>query len=556
MGAFSFWWLWLAVWLSIGSTSLGQVLAGAPDGQQPGNEHAWALTPSTVSSEWALWHVPPRLGESGAADGSVRIVDSLERKPAAMSAAGGRVWMAFAGMGNQAGYGVFTAAVQPGAIAGTWFSGSGGRLASSAFLPTAGKLLSMAARRQGPAVLLEHADKDLEIAWVDRGIWQFSTGPSRGGGASPQAIALSGESVVLSAIDAGRLYLWTATLPKQEPRASDFELRDPAVLLEDAPSEHTQASEIGLQWTLETIDVPTSTDGVRVVAGPVTIGPRSILGTAGNGVVRVLEVEGDAVRPVYEAKGHAVALLPAARRGLIVRMSDDAQSIEGRAATRLEIEEFSLDTSRTLYTGPAIFDGPVSPSDLRILLVLMVLVSASLLLFVVRSSNEAKPFAAPPGCVLAPPMPRILASVGDGLLALLIGGEIAQLLPEGWLAMRVGAEVIDFAPLIMALLFGLLTGAVLESTLGRTPGKLVFGLAVTRSQAEGDARGGIRRPGIGASLTRNAVKWLLPLVALAGAMSPLLRHRGDTLSGLAVVGELAPSQNSGQSDQDSRPDGR
>lgn len=545
--------------LVLAGNGLAQMVAGSPGGTQPSGEHAWAVTPSTTSSEWALWHVPPRVGTNGAADGAIRVVDSLERRPAAVAAAGGRVWLAFAGIGNEPGYGIFTAAVQPGAIDGTWYSGSGGRLASSSFLPTEGRLVAMAARSAGPMALVKLTNGAHEVAWLDRGRWMGSAGPVLDDAPSPQAIGVSRKGVVkLAAIGDGAITLWTAQIPTEESDGpSGFQLRDPSELLEPASSQPgEQGKPIELEWARQTLLLPTSATGSRVIAGPVSLGPRVLLAASQDGKATVFEIEGQAVRPVYAADGAAVAFLTSARRGIYVRLSERPESAEGRAATSLELEEFSLDSGRTLYVGPAVFDGPVSPSDLRILLVLMVLVSASLLLFVVRTSNESKPFTAPPGCVLAPPMPRLLASVGDGLVALLIGSEIARALPEGWLAMRIGAEVIDFAPLLLSLVFGMLAGAVMEAALGRTIGKLVFGLAVTRSRKGDDDAPGIRRPGFGASLVRNAVKWLLPLVAMAGAMSPLLRHRGDTLSGLAVVGEFAPDDEAGDSDQDSTPDGR
>lgn len=546
-------------WLVLAGTCVGQLAAGAQGGDRPADEHAWVVTPSTISSEWGLWHVPPRTGMGAAPDGSVRMMDSLERRPAVIAAAGGRVWMAFAGVGNRPGYGMFTAAVQRGAIEGTWFSGSGGRLAASKFLPTEGRLVSMGARRGEPITLLETTAGDYEVAWLNRGQWQFGLGPRPEDDERPQAVGVSEDGqLMLAAVGNGAVTIWTATLPNDDAGATPFELRDPSELLRSASqAADTDANTpITLDWQRRHHELPVSARGSRVAAGPVAIGARTMVAISDSQEVRVLELDGSGSRQVYAAPGHAVVLLAAARRGMIFRLGEEAEGVGGRAATRLSIEEFSLDTGRTLYSGSAVFDGPISPSDLRILLLLMILVSASLLLFVVRSSNESKPFVAPPGCVLAPPMPRVLASVGDGLLAILIGAELARLLPEGWLAIRVGAEMIDFAPLAMALVFGMVAGTVLETLFGRTPGKLVFGLAVTRSSDGPSESPGARRPGLGPSLIRNAVKWLLPLVALAGAMSPLLRHRGDTLSGLAVVGEIVGPEGSGDSDQDSPSEGR
>ncbi len=160
-----------AACLMITSAARAQMATGAHADGKRAEEHAWAVTPSVVSSEWGLWHIPPRFGRGGAHDGAVRIVDSLERQPAVIAAAGGRVWMAFAGTGNQAGYGLLTAAVQRGAIDGTWFTGSGGRLATAAFLATKGKIVAMGAGPRGPAALVEHTGEPDQLGGLDGGTW-------------------------------------------------------------------------------------------------------------------------------------------------------------------------------------------------------------------------------------------------------------------------------------------------------------------------------------------------------------------------------------------------
>jgi hypothetical protein len=146
--------------------------------------------------------------------------------------------------------------------------------------------------------------------------------------------------------------------------------------------------------------------------------------------------------------------------------------------------------------------------------------------------------------------------VADGFLALLLGGELSRLLPEGWLSIRVGADALDFGALVLALLIGFLASSVLETLTGRTPGKLIFGLFVSRNGIEDGQPAAPRRPTLGASLARNGVKWLLPLVAVAGMMSPLLRHRGDSISGLGVISQDAPNEPQGNSRQDRGADDR
>lgn len=547
-------WAVLVAWLGMVLAAHAQLAtSGHADGMRA-DEHAWAITPSTTSNHWGLWHIPPRFGRGGADDGEVRIVNSLERQPAAIAASSGRVWMGFAGTGNRAGYGVLTAAVRRGAIEGTWYTGSGGRLASGAFLPTKGRLIAMGAGQRGPVALVEIAGEPVRIAWLERGTWHWAIGPAPNEQARPTAVGvLADGTVALVGVGGGAIHLWRASLPETEQVSGGYALVNPDTLIEINPAPSASDEPLAeLDWSLQSTPAPDVGGEARVVGGPVGIGDRVVLALASDASAHVVEVDGDEVREVYAAPVGGVALLPVSRRGIIVRLADGAQSAKGRAATRLVLEEFSLDTGRVLYRGPAVFDGPVSPSDIRLLLVLMLLVSATLLLFVVRSSNESRPFVLPRGCVLAPPMPRLIASVADGLLALVLGGELAALLPEGWLAIRIGADVLDFAPLLMALALGFVACSALEAAFGRTPGKFIFGLFVTQSGTEGVPPGPARRPGIGASLARNAVKWLLPLVALAGVMSPTQRHRGDTMTGLGVVGEL----DGAQTDQDREPDDR
>jgi|GEM_PF-3960191 len=554
----TFWFACLIALAVLSSVAPAQLATGAFAGGERADEHAWAVTPSTMSSDWGLWHIPPRFGRGGAQDGEIRIVDSLERQPAALAASGGRVWMAFAGSGNQAGYGILTAAVQPGAIDGTWFTGTGGRLASAAYLATRAKLLSMAAGPRGPVVLVAPSDGPAQIAWLERGTWKWAATPVRDQEAPPTAVGvLADGTLCLTAVGGGAIHTWRAVLPEAETSTGGYELLDTEnILSQVTPPADEQPESIKLEWTPVTASFVGSDDDARVVAGPIGIGSRIVLALQRGSQVQVLDVHGAQATEVYAAPAGGIGLLAASRRGLIVHLGDDAKGAHGRAATMLVVDEFSLDTGRSFYQGPAVFDGPVSPSDIRILLVLMVLISATLLLFVVRTTGESTPFVAPTGTVLAAPMPRLMASITDGLLAFLLGGQVASLLPEGWLAMRIGADVLDFAPIIVALGLGFLAYSALEATTGRTPGKFIFGLYVSRTGEENGNPVPPRRPGIGASLARNAVKWLLPLVAFAGTTSPAMRHKGDTMTGLGVIGEALTEPGEGQSGQDHEPDDR
>lgn len=528
----------------------GQLATGGSAARSAGNEHAWAITPSGRDGQWTLWHLPPRAGPGAAEDGTARPLSAVESQPLAIAAAGGRIWIAFEGGGDRAGLGFMTAAVQRGAIEGTWYTGAGGRLAPAPFLPTTGRLLGMAAGQRGPMALVEGDEGTIHLAWLDSGRWRWVLPPPKGG---PQAVGTGDKGgPILSAIHDGELHVWRAKLPEHADQPSDtYELLEPDAIIELARPRAEADHAIELDWTHQASILSGSFGSSEIVAGPVEIGRRIIVGLADDQRIRILEVADGKGRVLLDTDAGGLALLAAARRGIVVRMGEPESGAPGRTATRLVLEEFSLDTGLVLSKGPAVFDGPVSPSDLRILAVLVVLVSASLLLFVVRTSGELAPFIAPPGMVLAPPVARLMASLADGVLALFLGGELARLMPQGWLAIRVGADLLDFGPLLAALAVGYLASSILEAAFGRTPGKLLFGLLVTRSVSVGEANPSPRRPGLWASLVRNAVKWLLPIVALAGAMGPGLRHRGDAMSRLGVVAHAMPG-----SHQAGKPDDR
>lgn len=536
-------WVWAIVaclwWVALAP---GQLAVGCASEGRPGHEHAWVVAPSNRDGQWTLWHLPPRSGSGAAPDGTARPIGMIERQPAAMAAAGGRVWLAVAGMGDRPGFGFLTAAVQRGAIDGMWFTGAGGRLGPAPFLPTRGRLLSTAAGSRGPVVLIEGLDGTASLAWLDMNRWRWVTLPA---GMRPQTVGIDAKGgLLLLAMEGEHLHTWRAELPERPGTTGEaYELIEPDAIIELARPRAEDDQAVEVSWTREAIVPAGAWAGGEIIAGPVEIGQRMLLGLAFTDGVRVVEQQGSAMQTLYQGPPGALALLSASRRGVAVRIGEPAPGAPGRAATRLDILEFSLDTGRVLYTGPAVFDGPISASDLRILAVLVVLVSASLLLFVVRTSGETAEYVAPRGFVLAPPFMRLMAALADGVLALFVGGELSRLLPEGWLAVRVGVDLLDFGPLIAALIVGYVASSVLETAFGRTPGKLLFGLLVTRSGTDnGRADHSPRRPSLGASLARNAVKWLLPILALAGAMGPTMRHRGDTMTRLGVVAQAMPDR--------------
>jgi len=513
----------------------------AADSAEP--QHAWAVAPTgegaggQATGGWALWHLPPR-GAGGARDGAARPVVPLEKAPQAIAAAGQRLWMAFPGGGSSAGYTILTTAAIPGAIDGTWFTG-GGRLQAAPFLPTRGKVVAMAADAGRPIALIHRTDGPAALAWLERGRWR--TAPAPDAQPPPTALGvLATGTVALASVDGAAIRLWTATLPASPSTRRAFELLEPdAPILtaprQPAPQADTSPPPAALAWSASSAHVPADAPATAIVAGPVAIDGRTVLALAGDEGRGLYELSEGALFPIADVGEGAVALLARDRRAIVLRRASRAEGVDGAARTSLVVRELSLDTGRTLYEGPVAFDGPISPSDLRLLFVLMVAASAAILLFIVRTSAEGAPFVTPAGLPPAPPLPRVLAGIVDATLALLVGGELARLLPEGWLAIGVGRAALDFAPPIMAIVVGAIACATLESLTGRSPGKLLFALAVVRGGPPQEVGDTPRPPGIGRSLVRNAVRWLLPPLALGGVLGPTRRHRGDSLTACAVV---------------------
>lgn len=547
----------LVVALLYASAAAAQVAAGAwvDAGADDGPEHAWVVARSPAADGWALWHLPPRVGRGAAPDGSARPVLPLAQPPVAMAAAGPRVWMIFP-RGNT-GYSSLTVAALPGAIEGTWHTASS-RPDAGPFLETRSLLLAAAARDDGPMVLLERTTGELEFAWVDDGRWVFADGPRPppdvpDAGIAVGVVAGDRAGVVLPGPDA--LWSWEAVLPEVERPRREFTLADPDARVlggDSGASTPAEPERVALDWASSAVGYGELAGKLplgrgEVVAGPASVGDRWVAVVDHPGGRHAVEASPQEARLLSPVPAGGVALLGVARRGVVVLESEEADASRGRAATRLEIREFSLDTGRVLYVGPAVFDGPISPSDLRLMFVLLIAISAAALLFIVRTSAEAAPLQLPAGCTLVPPFPRIMSASIDLALAYVVGGWLAASLPEGWLAIRVGVDAIDFAPVLMTLFVGWGAGSALEAAFGRSPGKLLFGMAVVRGGTPDRPVDGPRAPGLLPSMARNAVKWLLPPVALAGVLGRAFRHRGDTLTGTAVVQLPEPANDADES---------
>ncbi|MEM1185823.1 MAG: RDD family protein [Planctomycetota bacterium] len=197
-------------------------------------------------------------------------------------------------------------------------------------------------------------------------------------------------------------------------------------------------------------------------------------------------------------------------------------------------------TELSMVAGDVLFEGiakpalPVSPQEFRLLAAALVGLMAVTLLVAVKPGGDAGVCALPDGVALAGMGARSLASLIDfvltsGLVSSTLGGvsflsATAFLEPGTWVAL--GGVLVVAAVL----------GTAFEASFGVTPGKAVCGCRVVRCGAAG-----LERPSFGALAMRNAIKWLLPPIAILSLVDGSRgRHRGDSLANAAVVTLIRP----------------
>jgi hypothetical protein len=221
------------------------------------------------------------------------------------------------------------------------------------------------------------------------------------------------------------------------------------------------------------------------------------------------------------------------------------------------IAEFSATSGEVFYTGQLRVPLATTSDDYRLLGLVLLGILAAAVVFIVAPLPRTEAHL-PRGTALAPAGRRFLATMIDATLALVGGSAIwgmsalEALGPESLVTGRIIA--------VMAASLGLavVVSAVMEATLGRSPGKVLMGIEVVRlarfaSTGPGAGTGPDRaeagrvriedlvvRPSIWMALVRTLVKWVLPPVALLGVLDPELRHRGDVLSRCAVVVRFDP----------------
>lgn len=507
--------------------------AGAPAASTtiPSPSHAWLSLPS--KDEWIIAHVPPRRQAMppdgkvrGAADGTLRRAASLSVEPVAMAAFGEDVYVAGDDL-DDSGHAtrrVWTLRAVSTGVGDLWSYEPSDGLRSLRSLPAEGRLVGLAASGAGLVAVLavDSPASHVRLLWLNRGDWQELSTPRTldNWGARLRCVAARDGFTLIAPDDSGSARTWSAALRDGGEHAPAITWSE-GVLARDRslPTGATPVEFVSVGGRLISI-APTS-PGVRTLAS---------VDAAGSGVIATIDgLEPDAAIAPLESQGRLVVAWTRPE-GAPRRPGEPAMS--GRV---VDMVELSANTGRVLYDAPSRADGPVTPGDLGLLGLVLIVAMGVALVLVIRGGEE-KEISLPPGMALADPGRRMLASLIDGVIALVI----ASRLRGTPLLELVSPSTFVTGELVWVLAIGIFAGATLgvifEFLSGRSIGKFMTGCRVIRATPRGEPA----RASLWQVLLRNAMKWALPPLSMLALVEPSRRSRVDLLTKTAVVVEYDP----------------
>lgn len=509
--------------------------------------HGWVVIPGVRltrdnADPWQLYHVPPRSGPLASEDGIVRPAQAarLVSRPERLAAYGGTVWM----------------------IMGPTSSGTESADATRA-------VLSLNAVRHEMAELWRDEPEEFPspcpslvgngiltgLAAGSWGVGALLDDRISGGGLTLQVlVGQSWTPVALPAIPSNRTVSLTAgatgpTVVSLVPGVSvDVWRCEPP---EPSAAPDAQASAVKSEWT----HAPTWTRDVLPVskgAAGLTHATRATWRDTGSSIIVAWPrpgVKEVVLAELFRTGPVEFAAITGEGRPAVSLMGERAAVFWHQAAPdagtppKLAVAEVSLLTGMALYRGAAHAGLPITGSDVRMLLLILTLLAASVFVFVIRPDSGQVEIVMPEGFALAEPSTRVLASALDLILVVVIASRVTGISVSQLLSIKVaaGSEFIEFALSVACI--GAAQGVLLESLFGRTVGKTLTGLVVARV-----VPGGIEAAPVWSALVRNLVKWLLVPVGLLGLLEHNARHRGDVWGRTVVVTASASPDNSHDDD--------
>lgn len=527
--------------------------------------HGWMIVQS--GEKWALVHAPPRVdndptatGVLSAAGGSVALVASFTSAPVALAAADDRVYMIFETT-DRAGRAirreVRSITAERSGLGALWRFEPEEELFTHPLLPPGGVLLGAGCIDGMLAVVLDSSTEAnpqsprIGILYRDR--WLFTDLPAPivdAVRASPRNVRIvasrSGLVICVPRAD-GVLERWTGavTLPPKAPSTFFAEDDDAPIVTRRNASATTLPSP---SWTWTQRPMLTLAPGFLDASAGTLVDCAGVLvwvQVAPDGTILLRELSDDGATPLVDIPGAALPIsigtLDGDGRIVLIWSQLQAppptpQALQSSAPKRTyEIREISPSTGRILYAGPAKSLGPVSPTDFRILSIALLVTMGIALLLVLRPDPSDGIITIPEGYFLAESGRRLLAAVADLVFAWWIACTIwridvgESISPSNML----GGTTWVVAGTSLAV--GMILGAIGEWRVGRSPGKLLAGCEVVSTAAHSSGAGFLSRPSFWRSLERNAIKWLLPPVAMLGLFDQQGRHRADMMARTVVV---------------------
>ncbi|MFZ4573317.1 MAG: RDD family protein, partial [Phycisphaerales bacterium] len=195
--------------------------------------------------------------------------------------------------------------------------------------------------------------------------------------------------------------------------------------------------------------------------------------------------------------------------------------------------EVAIPGAAVLHDGPLKLGGPVSRSEYRLLVLILLMVTSSTLAFVL-TPEERRAFQLPFGFSLPRTSRRVAAAALDVALCVAISqGVFAAFGPGSGPANQ--GSVPFFDSLLGALVCAVVLGVTSETVSGRTPGKLVMGLRVIAVVRASSGEPIAQLPALGRVLARNLLKWAALPLALLGLLDSGGRGRPDQIAGTVVA---------------------
>lgn len=523
----------------------------------PSRTNSWFVMPALGGREYVLAHVPPRSLPDGSARpsglGLYRSVIRLTEVPEALAAWEDAVYAVFTARSDGAGDSrmrtVRTLRAQRFSDSDLWVDQPAGRMDTLPSLPGTFKLTGFAAGASGPiALLAEEHRGDAQLLALTNREWQRVELPEalmrehRERGIAHLDLFADSRGVYVVARQADAWTIWSGSIP-------------------GSTSANGSVSTLAVEWQMRRM-APRGMNLIDAGATVLRVDSRWFTASSrGTEAVEVFEVAPEYVRRGVSVEGveplRAIVPIDGLGRLLIVSTARAAnapaagvKALGGGA----KLIELSLLTGRIFYSGPAQPLDPLGSGEFRFLAVGLILAMGLILVLVLRS-DEPDGVHLPEGFSFADPTRRVIATLMDvAIVALLVprltGNSVLELLgPMVWL----NGEA--FETLLAVALLGCIVGTVGEAVFGRTPGKLladceVISIAARKGKPDDAAGDEIPRPGIGASLTRNAIKWFLFPVAAIALMDGSGRHRGDLFAKAAVVVPFDPNEERDESDDE------